>query len=71
MKADRPSISARCRAFSLVELLLVLAVIAILAGLLAPQLLRARFDAKVTVCLNQYRQWQRCLAGSYNASHSY
>ncbi|MEN9677663.1 MAG: hypothetical protein RIS76_3559 [Verrucomicrobiota bacterium] len=57
MKAHRPSTSAGCRAFSLVELLVVLAVIVILAGLLVPQLLRARFNAKVTVCLSQYRQW--------------
>jgi len=43
--------------FSLVELLVVLAVIGVLAGLLLPALLRARFNSKVTVCLNQYRQW--------------
>ncbi len=43
--------------FSLVELLVTLAVIGVLAGLLLPALLRARFNSKVTLCLNQYRQW--------------
>lgn len=53
-------------AFSLVELLVVLAVIGILAGLLLPSLLRARFNSKVAVCLNQYRQWG-IAAGVYAA----
>lgn len=52
--------------FSLVELLVVLAVIGILAGLFLPSLLRARFNSKVTVCLNQYRQWG-IAAGVYAA----
>lgn len=57
MKPDHPTATVPGRAFSLVELLVVLAVIGILAGLLLPALLRARFNSKVTVCLNHYRQW--------------
>ena len=52
--------------FSLVELLVVLAVIGVLAGLILPSLFRARFNTKVTVCLNQYRQWG-IAAGVYAA----
>lgn len=36
---------------------MVLAVIGVLVGLLLPALSRARFSSKVTLCLNQYRQW--------------
>lgn len=45
------------KGFSLVELLVVLGVVAILAGLLLPATLRAQFNSKVSVCLSQYRQW--------------
>lgn len=57
MKPDPPFARDPGRAFSLVELLVVLAVIGVLASLLLPALLRARFNAKTTICLNQYRQW--------------
>ncbi len=43
--------------FSLVELLVVMAVLAILAALLLPALSRSRFSSKVTTCANNYRQW--------------
>jgi len=56
--ADRLAGPVRNRAgFSLVELLVVLAVMGVLAGLLLPALLGARFNSKISVCLNQYRQW--------------
>lgn len=43
--------------FSLVELLVVMAVLAILAALLLPALSRSRFSSTVTTCANNYRQW--------------
>jgi len=44
-------------AFSLVELLVVVSVIALLMGLVLPALSRARLTAKQTVCQSRLRQW--------------
>ncbi len=45
------------RAFTLVELLVVLAVLAVLASLLIPAVARAKGRARSVQCLNNLRQW--------------
>lgn len=56
------------RGFTLVELLVVIAVVAILAALLTSGLTRAKSDSHRVVCINNLRQWA-CLVQIYASDH--
>ncbi len=45
------------KAFTLVELLVVISIITLLIALLIPALGRARFNTRVSICASNWRQW--------------
>src|SRR5688500_17677966 len=70
------SVSSQCRrrpssAFTLVELLVVIGIIAVLVGILMPALARAREQARGTQCLSNMRQIGTCLNMFVNEHRGY
>jgi len=68
---QRTNQKSQSPAFTLVELLVVIGIIAMLIGLLLPALTRARETSKRVVCLSNLRQMAIAAQGYANTYHGY
>jgi prepilin-type N-terminal cleavage/methylation domain-containing protein/prepilin-type processing-associated H-X9-DG protein len=62
---------ARRRAFTLVELLVVIAIIGTLVGLLLPAVQSARESARRSACTNKIKQWALAVHNFHDANRAY
>lgn len=67
---SRKPTALRCRCFTLVELLVVVAIISLLISILTPSLSRARQQAKATVCLTRLSEFMKALT-MYSSDNDY